>query len=209
MAIAEIRHWTLDAETAPDVYVPLKPFSGWFGLLGVAVRHRGPASAVAGAMRQAVWDIDPNLPIGEMVSMEDRISRSITGPRFFTLLLATFAGIAFLLAAGGIYGSMLYSVARRQRELGIRLALGARAADIVKMVLSQGMILVGVGLTIGIAGSLAFSRLLESLVFGITTTDAATFGVVAVALAMVAMAACYLPARRAGSTDPLQTIRAE
>ena len=205
----EILHWNLNADRGLDIYVPFAAFAGWIGLLDVAVRHEGPVGPVAQAMRQAVWELDPNLPLGEIVSMEKRISRSITAPRFYTLLLATFATIAFLLAAGGIYGSMLYSVGQRQREMGIRIALGARSANVVRMIVGRGMILIGIGIGLGLAGAITLSSVLESLVFGIATTDPATLIAVSVLLAVVATAACYFPARVAARADPLETLRAE
>jgi ABC-type antimicrobial peptide transport system permease subunit len=160
-------------------------------------------------MQRAVRRLDPNLPLGEIATMEQRISRSITTPRFYTALLMTFAIIAFALAAGGIYSSMLYTVGQRQREVGIRLALGAQAGDVAWMVVRHGTLLTGIGIAIGLAAALLFSRILESFVFGITTTDTATFAAVSFALAIVALTACYFPARRAAATDPIQTLRME
>ncbi len=207
--VDDFRHWTLDADAGVHLYVPYSTFANWIGYLDVAARYEGPAGSMSSAMQRAVRRLDPNLPLGEIATMEQRISRSITTPRFYTALLMTFAIIAFALAAGGIYSSMLYTVGQRQREVGIRLALGAQAGDVAWMVVRHGTLLTGIGIAIGLAAALLFSRILESFVFGITTTDTATFAAVSFALAIVALTACYFPARRAAATDPIQTLRME
>jgi putative ABC transport system permease protein len=125
------------------------------------------------------------------------------------LLLGVFAGVALLLACGGIYGSMLYSVNQRQREMGIRLALGADGGSVIRLILGHGLVLTMIGLGIGIAGALALSSLMESLVWGIQSTDPLTFVGVTVVLAAAALAACFFPAYKASRADPLQTLRAE
>ena len=124
-------------------------------------------------------------------------------------LLLTFAALAMLLAAGGIYGAMLYAVTQRNREFGIRIALGANGGQLIRQVVAQGAALTAFGVGLGLAGAYALSRILKSMVFGISTTDAATFSSVAVLLAAVAIAACYIPARRAATTNPVDTLRLE
>ena len=141
--------------------------------------------------------------------MRQLVSRSVATPRFLSVLLGVFAGVALLLACGGIYSSMLYSVGQRQRELGIRVALGADRADVAGLVLRQGVKLALAGMVLGVLGALALSRVLESLVWGVTATDPITFGAVAALLGGVALAACWLPARRAAMADPLTSLRAE
>ena len=173
------------------------------------VRSRGNLESLSAVLRQAVWSIDPDLPVNPPETMNARIARSITAPRFYSILLSAFAAVAFLLAAGGIYGSMLYSVGQRHRELGIRLALGARGLDLVRMVVGKGMLLTGLGIGLGLVGAFGLARLLDSFVFGITTTDPLTFAAVSLLLAAVAMLACYLPAQKAGGADPLEALKAE
>ncbi len=207
--VEDIRHWRLQADITQSIYVPFAPFAGPVELLDVAVRHEGGMAGIADLIRRAVWEINPNLPLGAIASMESRISRSVATPRFYASLLTTFAVVAFVLAAGGIYGSMLYSVGQRQRELGIRIALGAERRDVLRMIVGRGMLLTAIGIGLGLAGAYALSRTLESLVFGITATDPATFVIVSVLLAAVALLACFLPAARAARTDPIETLRAE
>jgi putative ABC transport system permease protein len=133
----------------------------------------------------------------------------VAAPRFNTILLSAFAGLALLLAAVGIFGVISYSVAQRTQELGIRRALGADSWSVMRLVLTQGLGLAGIGLAIGLAGAFAVTRLLESLLFGVTATDPMTFGVVVVVLALVAGLASYLPARRATRVDPMVALRYE
>ena len=180
-----------------------------FPMLDVAVRSSNDPGSLAAMLREAVWSIDPALPVNPPQTMNDRIAGSITAPRFYSVLLSTFAVVAFLLAASGIYGSMLYSVGQRHRELGIRLALGARRTDLVRMVVGKGLLLTTMGITIGLAGALGVSRALESFVFGVSTTDPLTFVVVSLLLATVSITACYLPARKAAGADPLVALKAE
>ncbi len=158
---------------------------------------------------QAIWQLQPDLPLDEHYIMTARIAESLTTPRFLTAMLLTFAAVAILLAAGGIYGSMLYSVGQRRRELGIRMALGAGRGKVLGMVVGQGAKLALIGIALGIAGSLAVTRFLSAMVYGISTTDVPTFALVAILLGSVAVAASYLPARRAAEADPLEALRTE
>ena len=206
--IEDIRHFGLDAPEQFDVYVPHAE-GAMFPMLDVAVRSVNDPSSLAAMLREAVWSIDPALPVNPPQTMNARIAGSITAPRFYSVLLSTFAVVAFLLAASGIYGSMLYSVGQRHRELGIRLALGARRTDLVRMVVGKGLLLTTIGIAIGLVGALGVSRALESFVFGVSTTDPLTFVVVSLLLATVAIAACYLPARKAAAADPLVALKAE
>ena len=144
-----------------------------------------------------------------MQTMDHVVDEATAEPRFYLLLLGAFAAVAVTLAAVGIYGVMSYSVSRRNREIGIRIALGARAGDVVRLVVGQGMVLVGLGLALGILGALALSGAISGLLYGVRSTDPGTFGLVAILLGGVAGAACYVPARRAAKVDPVEALRCE
>ena len=149
------------------------------------------------------------MPIPEIASLTVNISETMTAERFLSTLLVLFATFAIVLAAVGIYGTMLYAVSRQSHEFGIRLALGADAPRIVGQVLRRGAVLTGIGLALGLTGAVALSRVLESLVFGITAQDVPTYGAVTLLLGFVALVACYVPARKASRLDPMVTLRSE
>jgi ABC-type antimicrobial peptide transport system permease subunit len=161
------------------------------------------------SVRQALASVDPTLALARIATMDDRLAGTLARPRVNALLLAGFASTALLLAALGIYGVIAYSVVQRARELGIRIALGARRDDVLRLVLRQGMTPVAAGLVLGLGGAAAASRVLQSLLYGVAATDTVTYGAVAAFLTVVAMAASYLPARRAARSDPMMALRAE
>ena len=206
--VNDVRHWGLDEEIDPELYVPYGA-GGAFARLHVALRTTAPFASLPDLIRDAVWSLDPNLPVEGIVTMRDRVAESIGGERFYSALLTVFAAVAIVLAAAGIYSSMLYSVGQRYRELGVRLALGARAGDVVRLIVRKGIVLTGIGVAIGLVGAFALSRTLESLVFGVSAADLPTFAAVSLLLGAVSVIACYLPARRAGKADPIVTLRAE
>ncbi|MCH7716704.1 MAG: ABC transporter permease [Gemmatimonadetes bacterium] len=174
----------------------------------IVVRSSAEFSLVSQSMRRAVWDIDSNIPV-EVVALRDQVAGTITGPRFYTTLLLSFAALALVLAAVGIYGTMSYVVGERRREMGIRIALGAAATSVTGLVVRQGLLLAALGMVVGIGGAAVATRLLESFLFGVTTTDPLAFVLGVVVLGGVAIVASYIPARRATLVDPVQTLRAE
>jgi putative ABC transport system permease protein len=189
----------------PAMYVPLAqiPSPG----MDFAIRTRGVA--VASAAIAALHEIDPNLPVLQVGSMEQLLSASLGRQRFGMILFASFAGLALVLAAVGIYSVLSYAVRHRGREIGIRMALGAQMQDVVHLIVVQGMRPALLGMAIGLAAALALGRALSSLIFGVTTTDPLTLGAVVVLLAMVAVTACLVPALRATRVDPIRALREE
>jgi ABC-type antimicrobial peptide transport system permease subunit len=184
-------------------------FAGFSTHAIVAVRTHGDPVAVAGAVRQAVLSIDPLQPVYSQQTMEQLVSDSMRDRRLLLLLLGIFAAVALLLASVGIYGVISYSVEQRTREIGIRMALGAQRATVLGMILGLGARLAGMGIGIGLLGAAALSRVLRGLLYGVSPTDPLTYGLLAAALALVAIGACLVPARRAVRVDPAVALRAE
>jgi len=160
-------------------------------------------------VRDAVLAVDPEQPVFDVKTMDERIADATSGTRFNATLLGFFGFVALALAAVGVYGVIAYSVAERTHEIGIRVALGASRGDVAGMVMSQGMAVTAVGLVVGLAGAWFVTRYMTSLLYGIAPRDPATFGVAAGMLGVVALAACYLPARRAMGVDPMVALRHE
>jgi predicted permease len=205
--VGSTKHLGLDTKSLPEYYLPMQQSA--IGASFLAVRISGsPSHAVAG-IRQAVAQVNPTIPLSEFVSMKERISNSVAEPRFRTLLLGIFAGLALILAAAGIYGVMSYGVVQRTREIGIRMALGADRGSVLQMVLAQTARLTLLGIAIGLAASWGLTKLLENSLFGVQPHDAATLIAVSVLLSIVAVIASYVPARRAMRVDPLVALRYE
>ena len=205
----DVRHQAYEQDVDPVLYMPWELRGADWPFLNLGIRTDAPLEAVAPAIRETVWDLDPTLPVPSVVTMETRMSRSVAEERFVSALVATFAGLALLLAAGGVYATLLYAVRRREREMGIRLALGAGRRDVIRLVLKRGLVLTATGVASGLAGAWASARVLESLVFGISPRDPVTLAAVSAIMIGVALAACLSPALRAGSTDPIETLRVE
>jgi putative ABC transport system permease protein len=161
------------------------------------------------AIKERIWSVDKTLPISGIATMDQLISDSLARRRLNMILLGIFASVALLLAAVGIYGVMSYSVSQRTNEMGIRIALGAQPRNVLALILKQGLSLALIGMTIGIGAALALTRMMSSLLFGISPTDPFAFGAVAIALTIVALLACYIPARRATRVDPMTALRNE
>ncbi|UCG86930.1 MAG: ABC transporter permease [Gemmatimonadota bacterium] len=206
--IDDMRHWGLEREDDEHLYLPFFPYASAHRIQ-IAVKSGVAFGSLAERLRETLWVVEPDLPIVDIIPYERQVANSIAEPRFYSALLISFATVAMLLAAGGIYGSMLYAVGRRHREMGIRLALGARGINVIGMIVRHGLMLTAIGVGLGLAGAYAASRTLESFMFGITAADPSTYVAVSALLAAVALAACYFPARKAAATDPMETLRAE
>jgi putative ABC transport system permease protein len=177
--------------------------------MSLAVRTAGDPIAVANAVREAVRGVDPEQPVYDIETMQQVIASSVAGRRFDMFLLVAFAVVALALAALGIYGVISYGVRQRTHEIGIRVALGARQRDVLKMIVGSGMRMALIGVSIGVVGALALSRFLSSLLYGVKPTDLFTFVTVTSVLLGVALLACYIPARRATKIDPIVALRHE
>jgi putative ABC transport system permease protein len=175
----------------------------------LVARSTSDTAGLANAIRSAVWTVDPNQPVTRVRTMERVLADTMVVQRFTTWLLATFAAIALALAAAGIYGVISYSVSQRTHEIGIRMALGAEQRDVLRLVVGQGMVPALVGLGIGIAGAIGLTRFMSTLLFRVSVTDPMTFSVIGLLLLLVALAACYLPARSAARVDPMLALRCE
>ncbi len=204
---ADIRNLELREEPSPEFYTSLLQ-DAWSGM-SLVVRSSVEPASLAGDVRRIVADVDKSAPVSEVKTMEHIVQESVTQPRFNLFLLGLFGGIALLLSAAGIYGVTAYTVTQRTHEFGIRMALGAQVGDVLRMILRQGMLVIGIGVVIGLIASFALTRLLKSLLFGVSVTDPLTFVGITVVLMLVALLACYIPARRATKVDPLVALRYE
>jgi putative ABC transport system permease protein len=207
--VGDVKHFGLDLPEQPALYTPYTQINSWKRWMTVVARTQSNPESMAQAVKQQIWKIDSQLPITKVKTMNDVAAASFAARRFNMLLLGLFATLALVLAAVGIYGVMSYAVTQRTQEIGIRMALGAKTGDVLKLVLKNGMGLTLLGLVLGVSGSVAATRLLATLLFGVTPTDKPTFVAVSVVLIIVALLACYIPARRATKVDPLVALRYE
>jgi putative ABC transport system permease protein len=201
-----VKHFGLDAPTNPEMYVSYQKFPWPF--MSVVTRSRSGAD-LSNEIRNSVWRVDRDEPIPQIVTMDLLLSRSLADRRLNMTLLGIFGGVALVLAAIGIYGVISHSVSQRTHEIGLRMALGAETSDVIKLVLKNGMTPALAGVAAGLVGAFGLTRLMSSLLFGVTPTDFVTFAIVAVGLLTVALLACYIPARRATKVDPLVALRYE
>ena len=211
--VNETKQRSLDEASPATVFIPLTQApEGMSGILrqsSFVLRTTGDPLLLSAAIRSEMRQLDPGLPVRNLRSMEQLVGRSIAPQRFNLSLLSLFSALGLLLAAVGIYGVMAYSVSQRTHEIGLRMALGAQARDVLKLVVKQGMALALVGVAIGLIASFALTRLMKNLLFGVSATDPATLAGVALLLTCVALLACYIPARRATKVDPLVALRYE
>jgi len=206
--VADVRRAGLNSTPERVLYLPLDQWRS-FGFINVAVRARIDSASLTSAARNAVLGIDPDLPVYDVATMEDRVAESLSPRRFNALLVAIFSALALVLATVGIYGVIGFSVAQRTHEIGVRMALGAQADDLLLMVLAQGMMLAIAGVGVGLVGAFALTRLMTSFLFEVSATDPLTLTVVSGLIIATALAACWIPARRAMQVDPMVALRYE
>ena len=205
--VGGVRHDSLNAPPVPELYVPIEQV--YVGSTSLVVRTSGDPLALAGAIRDRIRSLDRNVPITDMRTMDDLLSASLHRPRLLLTVISLFAGLGLLLGLVGIYGVVAYGVQQRVRELGIRAALGADAGRLNRLVVRGGLRYALIGIGIGLPAALALSRALRGFVFGVATTDPLSFTLVPLVLLLVALAACWLPARRASRSDPMEVLRTE
>ena len=211
--VKDVKQGGLEEETGTEIYFLYPQVARALGFaprtMNMVVRTNGDPTALTGSVRSIITELDPTLPIANIATMNEVMHDSVARPRFLTLLLAVFATVALALAAIGTYGVMSYSVAERRQEIGIRMALGAQGSSVLAMVLRQGFAVAALGLTLGVAGALGLTEFLQSMLFGVSTTDPTAFISAPLLLALVALLACYIPARRATRVDPARVLKPE
>jgi putative ABC transport system permease protein len=205
--VGDVKHYSLDQETKAQTYEPYaqQPFSG----MTLVARTSGDPAGLSAAIRGEVLKIDKELPVSNVKTLEQYLSTSIAQQRFSVLLLGIFAAVAMALACVGIYGVLSYSVAQRRREIGVRMALGAARRDVLRLVVGHAMLLTLIGVAIGLGAAFALTRVMSTLLFGVSATDPMTFGLIALLLVAVALLAALVPARRATKVDPMVALRCE
>ncbi|HEX6729828.1 MAG TPA: FtsX-like permease family protein, partial [Pyrinomonadaceae bacterium] len=205
--VSDVSQYSLDQKPPMQIYLPHSQFPTSFN--NIVVKTENDPNSVFAAVRREIQTVDKEQAVYNVVTLEQLHSDSVSLRRFFMLLLVVFAILTLTLAAVGIYGVMSYAVTQRTHEIGIRMALGARGIDVLKLVVKSGIALALAGVGIGLVAALAITRLMESVLFGVTPTDALTFAIGSLGLVAVAAIACYIPARRATKVDPLVALRYE
>jgi putative ABC transport system permease protein len=207
--VGDVKHFGLDLPEEPALYSPYTQINPWKRWMSFAARTQDDSAATLQALKQEIWKVDAQLPVTKLETMSEVAASSFAARRFNMSLLSLFAALALVLAAIGIYGVMSNAVTQRTPEIGIRLALGASTSDVLKLIIRNGLKLVIIGVAIGLAGAFALTRLMTTLLFGVTPTDGLTIAVVSAVLISVALLACFIPARRATKVDPLVALRYE
>jgi hypothetical protein len=208
--VADARRQNLGEPPGPEIYFHhAHPEGGWASDMRLVIRAPGDAAALSGAVRRIIAELDPQLATGSFDLLADLIARSAAAPRIRTLLTTTFALLAAVLAVIGIYGVMAFAVSERRREIGVRMALGARRGEVLAGVLREGSVLVALGIALGLAGAAAATRVLTAVLFGVSPLDVRTYGLATALLALAALAACTIPAARAARVDPLVALQAD
>jgi putative ABC transport system permease protein len=206
--VNDVRQFELMAEPRPQMYLSYQQ-AGFFAPRNLVISTDVEPLSLASTVRQTVWAIDKDQPVSNIRTMEEVLSESVARQRFSMILLGIFAGLALVLAAVGIYGVMSYSVAQRTHEIGLRMALGAQTRDVLKMIVGGGLKLVLIGIVLGMIIAFILTRVMSSLLFGVSATDPTTFIIISLVLVGVALLASYIPARRATKVDPMIALRYE
>ena len=205
--VQDTKHYGLDGEVRPSVLVPFSAYPR--SAMTIAMRTAMDPHSLAAPAREAIRQMDPDLPMFDIRTMTERLDRSLWVRRAYSWLFVVFAGVAIVLAAAGIYGVVSFAVSQRTREIGIRIALGARPEQVRRGVLASGMVLVAIGVVLGLAVSLFTARFLQTLLFGVGTRDAVTYAAVVLGVVAVGVLANWIPARRAAAVDPMRALRSE
>ncbi len=212
--VDDVRQYGLDQEPAPQVFIDLRQLPQWppgspppGAVEYFAILTEGERAVTVSSIREIVRQLEPQATVESVATMAELVSNSVARPRMYALLLGLFAAVAAVLAAIGVYGVLSYAVSQRVREIGIRMALGAERTNVMRLVLGQSLVLTAAGLMLGIGGAVAVTRYLETMLFGLTPLDRATFVIAPVAFALIALVAAYVPARRATRVDPLVALR--
>jgi putative ABC transport system permease protein len=211
--VSDVKQQEIGEPSSASLYQPFLQVADqrrWFlGDMTFVVRTAAEPQTFAATLRSELASIDNDLPLYNVKILNDVVREQFTDPAFYTLLLGSFSVLALVLAAAGIYGVVSYATTQRTHEIGIRMALGARSGDVLRLVIRQGMNLIVLGIAIGIVGAFALTRVLSAFLYQVTVTDPATFVGISLLLAFVALVACYIPARRAARVDPLVALRYE
>jgi putative ABC transport system permease protein len=208
--VEDVKNAGIDRATGTEIFLPYTQGDGsGMSSASVFLRALGDPRPLANAVRSEVRSIDPGIPVADVQTMDEVLAAAQSRPKFLTLLLILFSGVALIIATVGIYGVISYSVAQRSKEFGLRMALGAQQNDVLGLVMKQGVLLTVIGVVVGVAAALGLTRLMASLLFGVQPTDALTYLCVPAVLAVVALLASYIPARRATQVDPMKALRYE